>query len=200
MHLAVVTGFLGSGKTTLVVALAGKAAGTGLKVAVVVNEIGEVGVDDKVMRQLGLNVWELASGCICCTIRTQLGETLETLARAFMPDLVLVEPSGAADPQGVHAVLERSSMISVGSVRTVALLDVPRLEALVAVLGPLVEAQTRGADVVLLTKTEDATVGELESAVEYAGRMNPGAAVLKASCPGALSDEVVRGILPWLMD
>ncbi len=64
MRLLMVTGFLGSGKTTLVIKLVQAAITQGQRVAILVNEIGEVGIDDQLMRQLGLNVWEMVNGCI----------------------------------------------------------------------------------------------------------------------------------------
>jgi hypothetical protein len=95
MHLLLVTGFLGSGKTTLIIPLAKSVVQLKRRVAILVNEIGEIGIDNQLMRQLDLNVWELLAGCICCTLSGDLVTTLQKLDADYAPDLVIVEPSGA---------------------------------------------------------------------------------------------------------
>jgi G3E family GTPase len=105
MHLLLVTGFLGSGKTTLIIPLAQSVVQLKRRVAILVNEIGEIGIDNQLMRQLDLNVWELLAGCICCTLSGDLVATLQKLDADYAPDLVIVEPSGAADPRNVLTAL-----------------------------------------------------------------------------------------------
>lgn len=197
MHLLTLAGFLGSGKTTLLLRLGRHAAAAGARVAVVVNEIGEIGVDDQLIRQLGLDVWELASGCICCTLSAELGTTLEKLAEDFQPDLVLLEPSGVADPRGVTGLLERSP-VPFESRRTAALLDPQRIEALVAVLEPLITAQISGADVICITKADAASGDELETARRVAREVAPGVLQLEVSAIGPLPVELTKVLLPWL--
>ena len=105
MHLLTISGFLGSGKTTLIIKLAKAATRKGLRVAILVNEVGEIGIDDQLLRQLDMNVYELLSGCICCSLATDLPGTLQKLAQDFKPDLVLLEPSGVADLEKVLSAL-----------------------------------------------------------------------------------------------
>ena len=113
MNIIIVTGFLGSGKTTFLTKLATRATKKGLKVGILVNEIGEIGLDDQFMRRLGLNVWEVLGGCICCTLTADLISTLDTLKNDYDADIVLVEPSGAADPRAVISTLVRFDRNSV---------------------------------------------------------------------------------------
>ena len=80
MQLLVVTGFLGSGKTSLILSLAAR---PNRHVAILVNEIGEIGIDNQLMRQLDLDVWELFNGCICCTLTADLVSTW----RSWMPSM-----------------------------------------------------------------------------------------------------------------
>ncbi|HUV25388.1 MAG TPA: GTP-binding protein, partial [Methanomassiliicoccales archaeon] len=94
--MLIVTGFLGVGKTTLILRVIDSIAETGAKVAVIVNDFGEVNVDGKVMEKYGLDVQELSGGCICCTLGVSLIETIRTLALNFKPDLIVMEPSGIA--------------------------------------------------------------------------------------------------------
>ena len=101
MNLLLFSGFLGSGKTSLVLRVVQYALDKNIKVAILVNEIGEVGIDNQLMRQLDMNVWELLGGCICCTLSADLVSTLEQLDREYAPELVIIEPSGAADPRSI---------------------------------------------------------------------------------------------------
>lgn len=197
MHLLTLTGFLGSGKTTLLLRLGRHAVAAGARVAVVVNEIGEIGVDDQLIRHLGLNVWELASGCICCTLSAELGTTLETLERDFKPDLVLLEPSGAADPRGVTEVLPRCR-VSFESVKTAVVVDPLRIDALFAVLEPLVTAQIRGADVIFVSKADVAREEEMAAARRVAREINPRARLRCGGGQGDLPRELRQELLPWL--
>jgi len=87
MRLLMITGFLGSGKTTLVVELVEAAIAQGQRVAILVNEIGEVGIDDQLLRQLGLNVWEMVNGCICCTLAAEVNPNARVITTSVRKDL-----------------------------------------------------------------------------------------------------------------
>lgn len=103
MRLLLVAGFLGSGKTAIIVALARHAASAGHRIAIVVNEVGDVGIDGSVLRMEDLEVKEITSGCICCQICVDLVRTLRELGTRFRPDLVIIEASGIATAAGVMA-------------------------------------------------------------------------------------------------
>lgn len=197
MHLVTAAGFLGSGKTTLLLRLGRSAAAAGVRVAFVVNEIGEIGVDDQLMRQLGMNVWELASGCICCSLAGELGPTLQMLEREFRPDAVFLEPSGAADPRGLSALLSGCG-VALESRRTIAVVDPLRIEALFAVLEPLITAQLAGADVVYISKVDAATAEELQEARRVARELAPAARQLEGTAGDELPSAAIRELLPWL--
>jgi G3E family GTPase len=173
MHLVLVSGFLGSGKTTLVIRLAQAAANIQRKVAILVNEIGEIGIDNQLMRQLDLNVWELLNGCICCTLSGDLVSTLHMLAEKYSPELVLVEPSGAADPRSILNALPYYRGAPLASVQTLTVLDPQRLPVLVEVLTPLVTSQIQHAGLIIISKCDLATDDEITFARQIAGEINP---------------------------
>jgi len=197
MRLLLFTGFLGSGKTTLVIKLAQFAMQRGKKVAIVVNEIGEVGIDNQLMRQLDLNVWELLNGCICCTLSAGLVSTLQKLDAEYAPDLVIVEPSGAADPRSILSVLPYYHGSPLKSIKTVSVLDPLRMESLLDTMTELVSSQIEHADLVLVSKCDLASPDEVESAVQIAQELNPEARVLNFS-PDTPLDVFVNEIAPWL--
>jgi G3E family GTPase len=197
MRLLLFTGFLGSGKTTLVIKLAQFAVERGQKVAILVNEIGEVGIDNQLMRQLDLNVWELLNGCICCTLSADLVITLQKLDSDYSPDLVIIEPSGAADPRSILSALPYYRGTPLESMWTVSVLDPLRLEMLMAVMTPLITSQIQHADLVLVSKCDLAKPEEVAFACQVAQEHNPAARVLNFSLDTPVA-AVVKEIAPWL--
>lgn len=196
MYLLLVTGFLGSGKTTFIINLTHQAIDAGLKTAVVVNEIGEIGIDDQMMRQLDLNVWEMMSGCICCTLSADLVTTLQQLDEDYDVDLVIVEPSGAAEPGNILNALPYYRGRPLGSIKSIALLDPLRIAELYAVLTPLVTKQIEKADGVILTKADLASADEIESAKAIAQEINPSGQLFVLAVNQPLPEGLVQGILP----
>src|SRR5215471_7525880 len=102
MKIVLIAGYLGSGKTTLIIALSKKLAGEGSKVAILVNDVGVVPVDGAVMQEYGLTVKDIGGGCICCQVVGSLMKTIETLATGVRPDIVIIEPTGIAVPDSIR--------------------------------------------------------------------------------------------------
>ena len=197
MYLVLLSGFLGSGKTTLVTKLAQFASSRGQRVAIIVNEIGEIGLDNQLLRQLDLNVWELVNGCICCTLSADLITTLHTLDADYAPDLVLVEPSGAADPRTIRQALPFYRGRPLVGVRTLAVLDAQRLPILIEVLTPLIVSQIQHADVVLISKCDLASPDELAQAQAVAREHAPGVPVIEMGAASPILTHVAE-LRPWL--
>lgn len=197
MHLLIFSGFVGSGKTTLVIPFSKTVIQSGHKVAIIVNEIGEIGIDNQLMRQLELNVWELVAGCICCSLAGDLIATLQKLDSNYEIDLVIVEASGAADPQSVLGALAYYRGRSLSSIRTVCVLDPLRLTFLIEVMTPLVTSQIRNADLIIVSKTDLATPEEVEFAHWTARKINLTARIINTGTRGCLEPELIAELLPW---
>ncbi|MCB2189641.1 MAG: cobalamin biosynthesis protein P47K [Deltaproteobacteria bacterium] len=195
MRLLLVSGFLGAGKTTLIVELGRALASQGRKAAIIVNEIGEIGLDDQLMRRLGFNVSEILGGCICCTLAGDLPHTLRQLQQAYAPELVLMEPSGAADPAGVLGALADLPRDLVGEVKRLTVLDPLRLEGLWAVLQPLIQSSLENCDLVLINKADAATPAELGFARALARQHHPGVKVFTASAREGLTAPLLAEVL-----
>ncbi len=101
MKLVQIAGYLGSGKTTLILALSKNLSEEGKKVAILVNDVGEVPVDGKVMQEYGLAVKDIGGGCICCQVAGNMLKTLGLLAKNYEPDITIIEPTGVAVPNAI---------------------------------------------------------------------------------------------------
>ena len=196
MHLLTISGFLGSGKTTFIVKLAEEATRKGLRVAVLVNEVGEIGIDDQLMRQLDLNVWQLLNGCICCSLAKDLPGALQKLAEKYSPDLVILEPSGAADLQKVLSALVYYRGEPLQSQRNVTILDPLRLEKLMKVLTPLITSQIENSDILLINKTDVATIDELISTEKIVNDLEPSGKVFRTCAKNSIDPDLIADLLP----
>lgn len=182
MQILVVAGFLGCGKTTLLVALGTSLARErGLKVAVIENDFGRIGVDAKLVERNGIQVRELASGCICCTMGTDFLSTLSDIESRFSPDLVVVEPSGIANPIHVRWSIESQSRYQGTRVTVVVLVDGQRFREMMPAFGIPLRTQLRAADLVLISKADLASQERLHEVETWLEECFPGRPVIRSS-------------------
>ncbi|MDA8077418.1 MAG: hypothetical protein M0Z79_00625 [Nitrospiraceae bacterium] len=184
MKLIQIAGYLGSGKTTLIIALVKALAESGAKIAVMVNDVGEIPVDGRVMQEYGLTVKDIGGGCICCQVAGSMMKTLEILSREQRPDLVIIEPTGIAVPESIRktALLTAArTHISIGP--TIVLFDTTRAEKLLTyeTLQRLVATQLSDADIIALSKVDAAPEETITQAAAAVRGMNPSAEVLRLS-------------------
>lgn len=173
MHLVALTGFLGSGKTTALLNFARETAASGAKSAVIVNEVGDVGIDNLVLKQLGADVWELLGGCICCTLTADLAVTLTKIKEEFNVDYVFLEPSGISNPDTIMSGLKYSSALNDLRISWLAIIDPLRLEELVEVFEPLMQSHIKRASVAVITKKSLATPEQLAYARQWIADQRP---------------------------
>lgn len=202
MKITQVAGFLGCGKTTLMLRLSKELAGSGeLKVALVVNEIGEIPVDGKVMEESGMRVKDIGGGCICCEVASTFAKTVYGLYRDFNPDHVLVEPTGVAVPHQVKLAAKMSSRdarITLGP--AIVLFDATRPAELLDMdmLGQLVTTQVKDADVVAISKADSVSESELDKTADKVRALNEQAEILNlSSFTGLGLDRIKQIILEW---
>jgi G3E family GTPase len=184
MKIVLIAGYLGSGKTTLIIALSKQLAGQGTKVAILVNDVGAVPVDGAVMQEYGLTVKDIGGGCICCQVAGNLMKTLETLAVSVRPDLVIIEPTGIAVPDAIRQTVllsARKYPMEVG--HTIVLFDTSRAAKLLTydTLKRLVSLQIRDATIIGLSKSDLVTTEELEAATRAVHEINGVAEVIRVS-------------------
>jgi len=154
MDILLVSGFLGAGKTTLLKHLiTSPTEGVG-KVAVLVNEFGDVGIDGTILSGQDIDIVELTSGCICCTIKTDFFKAIGEIHERVCPDLLLVESTGVAQPGDILDVLSDPTLKEFSRLmKLVTVVDAGFFKAR-EVLGTFYVNQIRCADIVILNKAD----------------------------------------------
>lgn len=178
MRVNLLFGFLGSGKTTLVRRILAERGG-GEPMAVIVNEFGEVGVDGDIIAGKSVDLVELTSGCLCCTLRGSLMTAVEELRERAGVEHIVVEATGVASPGDMLEDLAESNVrqeLEVGPVVTV--IDAPKFTRLKEMLGNFYEEQVENADVLVLNKIDLASAADLETAEAAVRAINPDAVLL----------------------
>jgi G3E family GTPase len=185
MKLVQIAGYLGSGKTTLIIALSKGLSEQGKRVAILVNDVGEVSVDGSVMEKYGLTVKDIGGGCICCQVAGSMLKTLELLSKGPRPDIIIIEPTGMAVPK---AIKETVLMLSVKKVTidigpTIVLFDMTRSEKLLSydTLKRLITTQLKDADIVALSKIDMVSEEAIGHAGETVHLINPEADIIRLS-------------------
>ena len=202
MKITQIAGFLGCGKTTLLLKLSREIAGDGeRKIALVVNEIGEIPVDGKVIEESGMQVKDIGGGCICCEVAATFAKTIYRLYKDFKPDHVLVEPTGVAVPHQVKLAARmggRDAKISIGP--AIVLFDATRPKELLDMdmLGQLVTTQIKDADVIAISKIDAVDDAAISESAEKVREYNTKADICNlSSFNGAGLDQLADIILSW---
>ena len=182
MRINLLFGFLGSGKTTLARNLL-TANPRDQKMAVIVNEFGDVGIDGTILkgREEGqsIDMVELTSGCLCCSLKGSLLSAVEELRRKSNVDLVVIEATGVAEPEEMIETFSDPSFsepYNMGPMVTVV--DTHKFMKIREILGPFYEAQVRNADVLVLNKIDLLKTDELEALRQEVTSMNPSADII----------------------
>ena len=165
MRFLILGGFLGSGKTSLLLQLASYMRGTlGIEKTVILeNEIGQVGIDDNVLSGSGYNVQGMFAGCVCCTLAGELTLTVQAIDRDIAPDWLIMEATGMAFPQNVKENLHDALEIDP---RICCLVDAKRWMRLLKPMEHLLPFQLKEADTVLINKTDLVSEEELAAVHE----------------------------------
>lgn len=188
MKLLVIAGFLGSGKTTLLLEVAQRLAAVSQKIAIIENEVGEIGIDGKYLSQEGLQVQELYGGCICCTLSADLVSTLQKVEQLFQPVLTIIEPTGLASPGDVVTAV-RSYAPMITDIMVLVLLDATRYRLLYEMLTPLLTAQIQSADIVAINKIDSVDGANIALISKNVNQLNPQARVMAISAEKRINLE-----------
>ncbi len=179
----IVAGFLGAGKTTFLRRRLAE-ADPAQRTVVLVNDFSAMDVDGALLRERSANgaeVVELPNGCICCSLRQDLGNQLKAVVARFAPDRVLIEPSGVADVAALLGVINQPELRPlVRGLRVFAMIDASAFLADFARLAQYFEAQARLADVLIVNKADLASAAEMAAVTETIRAINPDARIIPA--------------------
>ena len=182
MELILISGFLGSGKTTMLLSTVDQIiAMTNKKVVIIKNDFGNVGIDAKVMEKSGLQVRELPSGCICCTLGVDFLKTLTTVATEYHPDLVFVEPSGLADPASIITLMKGYKGPKVERIRVMIIVDAVRFNLISRAMPAPMERQLKIGDVIVINKIDEATKEQIDEVRQTVHKMGLSTQLILAS-------------------
>ena len=175
----IVSGFLGAGKTTLIKKLLAEAY-QGEKLVLIENEFGEISIDGGFLKESGVQISEMSSGCICCSLVGDFNKALKDVAAQFHPDRILIEPSGVGKLSDVIVAVENTAAeapeLELNSFVTVA--DASKVKVYMKNFGEFYNNQIESAGTIVLSRTLKLSREKLEAAVGMLREKNPEAAIL----------------------
>ena len=185
------SGFLGAGKTTLIKKLIQEAFG-GEKLVLIENEFGEIGIDGGFMREAGIQVNELNSGCICCSLVGDFREALKKVVDTYHPDRILIEPSGVGKLSDVTRAVESVAdhlPVELNSFVTVA--DVNKVKLYMKNFGEFYNDQVSHASCIILSRTGNTSQAKIDAAVAMLKEKNPTATIVTTDWAGLNGKQIV---------
>ena len=174
----IISGFLGAGKTTLIKKLLSEAL-KGQQVVLIENEFGEIGIDGGVLKDAGVNITEMNSGCICCSLVGDFGTALKDVITKFNPDRIIIEPSGVGKLSDVIKAVQgvaEDAPIELNSLVTVA--DANKCKMYMKNFGEFYNNQVESAHTIVLSRTQNMKQDKLEACVAMIREHNKDAAVI----------------------
>ena len=188
------SGFLGAGKTTLIKKLI-KEAFAGEQIVLIENEFGEIGIDGGFMREAGIQVNELNSGCICCSLVGDFREALKKVVETYHPDRILIEPSGVGKLSDVTRAVEgvaEDLPVILNSFVTVA--DVNKVKMYMKNFGEFYDDQVSHASCIILSRTGNASEEKVAAAVAMLAEKNPTATIVTTAWDALTGEQILKAM------
>ena len=171
------SGFLGAGKTTLIKKMIAEAY-KGQKLVLIENEFGEIGIDGGFLQDAGINITEMNSGCICCSLVGDFGKALTRVINEYHPDRILIEPSGVGKLSDVIGAVNKVTGDDVTLGYTVAVVDAGKVKVYTKNFGEFYNNQIETASTIILSRTDSVPQAKLDAAVELIREHNQVATVV----------------------
>ena len=195
----VISGFLGAGKTTFIKRLVEGNKDKG-KTIIIENEFGEIGIDGGFLKNSGIEIKEMNSGCICCSLAGDFEASLRELLEKYSPNRVIIEPSGVGKLSDVlKAVSDVEKDLPVESNSAVTVVDVKKCKMYMKNFGEFFNNQIQFANTIILSRTDLADDKKIEEAVELIKGVNPDATIVTTQLD-KLSDEKIEEMLSKPID
>ena len=174
----IISGFLGAGKTTFIKKLLQEAI-SGDQVLLIENEFGEIGIDGGFLKDSGIEIREMNSGCICCSLVGDFGKSLSEVLTKYKPDRIIIEPSGVGKLSDVmKAVIDVSADMDVALNSAVTIVDAAKCKMYMKNFGEFFNNQIENAGTVVLSRTDITDTAKIQKDVEMIREKNPKAAIV----------------------
>ena len=174
-RIDIFSGFLGAGKTTLIRKLIAEAY-KGEKLVLIENEFGEIAIDGGFLRDAGVEITEMNSGCICCTLVGDFEKALTKVMDEYKPDRIIIEPSGVGKLSDVARAVEKVEGTSIGAKVTVV--DAGKCRMYMRNFGEFFNDQVANADLIVMSRTDTAPESKILAASELLRKLNPTAGLI----------------------
>ena len=190
----IISGFLGAGKTTLIRKLLQEAL-QGQQVVLIENEFGEIGIDGGFLKDAGINITEMNSGCICCSLVGDFGTALEDVVKQFNPDRIIIEPSGVGKLSDVAKAVLRvadEAGLTINSMVTVA--DANKCRMYMKNFGEFYNNQIESAGTIVLSRTQNVSDEKLAECVALIREHNKDAAIITTSWDSLTGEQILAAM------
>ena len=181
MKVIIIGGFLGSGKTTTLLSLGKHLVENGHKIAILVNEVGDVGVDGETLSLGGVPTKELTGGCICCTMLSSMQKTLEIIMSQYGPDTLIIEPTGLAFPFQIKAGIEEMGIEDVSFAPVATLVDASVMHNDMKKVPLFIVNQVKESEIVCINKIDLVDAEAIASVSNTILDLNPDATIAEFS-------------------
>ena len=171
------SGFLGAGKTTLIKKMIGEAY-KGQRLVLIENEFGEIGIDGGFLQDAGINITEMNSGCICCSLVGDFGKALQQVIDQYDPERILIEPSGVGKLSDVIGAVNKVTNENVTLGYTVAVVDAGKVKVYMKNFGEFYNNQVETASTIILSRTDSIPQAKLDTAVAMLREHNAAATIV----------------------
>ena len=187
------SGFLGAGKTTLIKKMI-KEAYHGQKLVLIENEFGEIGIDGGFLQEAGIQITEMNSGCICCSLVGDFGRALHKVIDEYHPDRILIEPSGVGKLSDVIGAVRKvtSDDVQLGNFVTVA--DATKCKMYMKNFGEFYDDQISHASCILLSRTQTASEEKIAAAVAMLREKNPTATIVTTAWDHLTGEQILKAM------
>lgn len=190
----IVSGFLGAGKTTLIKKLL-KESLSDTKVVLIENEFGEIGIDGGFLKDAGIEIKEMNSGCICCSLVGDFGESLREVLSTYSPERIIIEPSGVGKLSDVMAAVSGATEDSDVILNSaVAVVDAKKAKMYIKNFGEFFVNQIEHAGTVILSRTDMISEEKITEVVNMIREHNPKATIITTPWDELLGDKILEAI------
>ena len=187
------SGFLGAGKTTLIKKMISEAY-KGQKLVLIENEFGQIGIDSGFLQDSGINITEMNSGCICCSLVGDFGKALEQVLSQYDPDRVIIEPSGVGKLSDVIAAVEKVTNENVTLGHVITVVDAGKVKVYMKNFGEFYNNQIENAAGVILSRTDSVEQKKLEAAVELIKQLNEQTVIITTPWNELTGEQIEKAI------